>query len=144
MVEIDPANLNSLPKKRTALGHFKHEGAESLVNAKDGRVVIYMDDNQRFDYVYRFGSNGKVNLEDRTANLNLLDRGTLSVARFDEGALTWLPLVQGGGPLTEAKRFRRSGRGTGQDPFGCRCLGRQMDRPEDIEVNPRRVRSSSY
>ncbi len=45
------------PRSARPLGRFKHEGAGMIVN-KDGKVVAYMGDDERFDYLYRFVSAG--------------------------------------------------------------------------------------
>jgi secreted PhoX family phosphatase len=93
VVEIDPYNPQSAPKKRTALKRFAHEGASTALN-HDGPFAVYSSDDWVFEYVYRFVSERKVDPDNRGANRGLLDRGTLSVARFDaSGDLCWLPLV---------------------------------------------------
>ncbi|MER5886053.1 PhoX family protein [Streptomyces sp. NPDC001941] len=158
VVELDPYDPDSTPRKRTALGRFKHEAAQPRLTA-DGRPVVYMGDDERFDYFYKFVSSKRMKKGSSRAarehNLTLLDEGTLYVARLTgdspaaevdgtgklpsdgqfDGSGQWIPLATGdvshvpGMTAEEVYVFTR----LAADKVGAT----KMDRPEDVEPSPR-------
>jgi secreted PhoX family phosphatase len=128
IVEIDPANPEMTPIKHTALGRFKHENAAYGI-AADGRVVVYMGDDERGEFMYRWVSRDVYVPGEDTSTL--LVEGTLSVAVFeDDMSGRWVPLT----PAT-----------TGMDAAMISIFTRiaaskvgatTMDRPEWIAVHP--------
>ncbi|MGW0802692.1 PhoX family protein [Nonomuraea sp. NPDC002799] len=153
VVEIDPFDPDSTPIKRTALGRLKHEAATTTL-ARDGRLVVYMGDDSRFEYIYKFVSKNRYVPGFDRHNRDLLDEGTLYVAKFTgdspaieidgsgklpadglfDGSGEWIPLVSGdksyvdGMTAAEVLVYTR----TAADKVGAT----KMDRPEDMERNP--------
>jgi uncharacterized protein len=147
IVEIDPFDSTSTPKKRTALGRFKHENAAYAFTA-DKRVVVYMGDDQANDYIYKFVSTGKYVAGDINNNRNLLDSGTLYVANFKDGAASgdmmgtgeWVELTHGKNGLN-ASNATHSFVNQADVLVHARLAGdavgaTKMDRPEWVTVHP--------
>jgi secreted PhoX family phosphatase len=142
VVEIDPMDPTSTPIKRTALGRVKHENAEVVVNA-DGRVVVYMGDDEKGEHIYKFVSAKKFDAKNPKANRDLLDEGTLYVARFAavdgkaDGEGEWLELTHGKNGLTAEAGFKDQADVLVYTRLAATVVGATtMDRPEWIAVHP--------
>jgi uncharacterized protein len=95
MVEIDPFGQLGQPTKRTAMGRFDHENSDYLL-ASDNRIAFYMGDDGTPGCIYKFVPTRAVTPNNRAANADLLDTGTLFVARFNaDGTGEWRELTQG-------------------------------------------------
>ncbi|MCY1142449.1 PhoX family phosphatase [Actinoplanes sp. Pm04-4] len=154
IVEVDPLDPGALPRKHTAMGRFKHEGANVIV-AKSGHVAAYMGDDERFEYLYKFVSDKRYRPGDRKHNLTLLESGTLYVAQLTgdspaaeidgtgklpsdgafDGTGKWIKLVSGttsfvpGMTAVEVLTFTRFA--------GDKVGATKMDRPEDVQPSLR-------
>lgn len=137
IVEIDPTDPTSTPKKRTAMGRFKHENAAMTIN-HDGRAVVYMGDDERGEFIYKFVSRGTYNPDDRAANMRLLEDGNLYVAKFnDDGSGRWIELRHGVNGLTTANGFADHADVMVRARAAATFVGATtMDRPEWVACHP--------
>ncbi len=132
IVEIDPLDPTSTPKKRTALGRFKHENAE-VVLANNGQVVVYMGDDERGEFLYKFVSAGSYTVGGD--NTDLLEDGTLYVAKFHDNLRgEWLALTE---PATGMNNKAEICVMTRQAASAVGAT--TMDRPEWISANPNKI-----
>ena len=129
VVEIDPLDPASTPKKRTALGRFKHENAEVVI-AANGQVVVYMGDDERGEFLYKFVSDGTY--AEGGDNADLLESGRLFAATFaDGGRGKWVELEPAAtGMASQAEvciHTRQAASAVGATT---------MDRPEWVAAHP--------
>lgn len=134
VVEIDPMDASQTPVKRTALGRFKHENAE-LVVGQGGRAVVYMGDDERFDYIYKFVSDSNWRSM-RARGISPLDQGKLYVAKFnDDGTGNWIELTINN-PVLRAQ-FADQAEVLTYTRIAADAVGAtRMDRPEWIAAGP--------
>lgn len=161
VVEFDPYDPTSTPRKHTALGRFKHEAATVRLT-DDGRPVVYSGDDERFDYFYKFVGSKRMrhgtSRAVREHNLSLLDEGTLYVAKLTgdspateidgsgklpadgefDGSGEWIPLAT----ATAKGAVSHVAGMTAEEVFvftrlaGDKVGATKMDRPEDIQPSP--------
>ena len=139
VVEVDPFDKESKPRKHTWLGRLRHENAAVRVS-EGGKAVVYTGHDEEDQCIYKFVSSGTVDPEDREANMEILSDGMLYVADFANGR--WAALDFENNPI-----FRDNGFGSQADvlvraPEAAALaeeedgdpIGTPMDRCEDIEV----------
>ena len=145
VVEIDPFRPQSVPKKRTALGRFAHEGA-TLGPVKAGEPLVwYLGDDSRNEYIYKYVSNRPWNPSDDndglTAGDKYLNDGKLYVARFlPDGSGQWVELkfgINGITPNYAPYPFADQADVLVNARHAADAAGAtKMDRPEWAAVNP--------
>jgi secreted PhoX family phosphatase len=157
IVEIDPYDARSTPRKQSMLGRFKHEGANVII-ADSGHAVAYLGDDERGDYIYKFVSADTFDPRDtqaaRLRNLQLLTRGTLYVARLTgddavarnadgsvvvadgayDGTGAWVPLTSDTESFVPG--FSVADVLIDTRLAADRVAPTKMDRPEDVQPNP--------
>jgi uncharacterized protein len=99
VVELDPYSPDQIAQKRTALGRAAHEGAWFGPVVEGEPLAVYMGDDSRNEYIYKYVSNALWSAADATLGLaggdKYLDDGRLYVARFnDDGRGEWLLLAK--------------------------------------------------
>jgi len=99
ITEIDPYDAGAPVKKRSALGRFAHESAAFGKRVAGQPLAVYMGDDSRGEYIYKFvstatWSEADANATDRIATGDkYLDSGKLYVARFNaDGSGSWVEL----------------------------------------------------
>ncbi|SDH57157.1 hypothetical protein SAMN04489735_103324 [Aneurinibacillus thermoaerophilus] len=133
VVEVDPFDPNSTPKKHTALGRFSHENTAMTI-APGGQLVVYMGDDANDQYVYKYVSKGTYKQDAGKANTKLLEEGTLYVANFGKGK--WIAL-----DYEKNEALQKAFKSQADVLVNCREAAKvvgatPMDRPEDLEVHP--------
>lgn len=150
VVEFDPYDKAAAPRKRTALGRIAHEGAWLGKLTSGKKVSVYLGDDARREYFYKFVSSANWDPADAQSANRLaigdkyLDAGTLYVAKFNaDGTGQWLPLVFGQVPNRAASAndpeyvFANQADILVNTRLAADAVGATpMDRPEWTATNP--------
>ncbi|ROZ76992.1 PhoX family phosphatase [Ramlibacter sp. WS9] len=146
MVEIDPYDKNVAIRKRTALGRFAHESAAFGKPAAGKPLAVYMGDDSRGEYIYKFVSAANWDAADAspanriTTGDKYLDSGKLYVAKFNaDGTGQWIELNIANSAIAAhaAYDFADQGDVLVNARLAADAVGAtKMDRPEWCAVHP--------
>lgn len=146
IVEIDPYTRAATPKKRTALGRYAHESAAFGVPVAGQPLAVYMGDDSRNEYIYKFVSSALWSAADANPSDRLstgdkyLDNGKLYVAKFNaDGSGQWIELAMSNPAIASyaAYTFADLGDIMINTRLAADAVGAtRMDRPEWCSVNP--------
>jgi secreted PhoX family phosphatase len=146
VIEADPYNATQAIRKRTALGRFAHESASFGLRTAGKPLAVYMGDDSRGEYIYKFVSAAAWDASDAnpanriTTGDKYLDAGRLYVAKFDpDGGGQWLELTIASAAIAGYGGYRFADQADvlvnarlAADAVGAT----RMDRPEWCAVHP--------
>lgn len=146
VTEIDPYHPTSVIKKRTTLGRMAHEGAAFSKPVVGQPLAVYMGDDARAEYIYKFVSTALWSAADASATDRMaigdkyLDSGKLYAAKFNaDGTGTWVELSLSNPAVANYTSYRFADEGDlmihariAADAAGAT----KMDRPEWSYTNP--------
>jgi uncharacterized protein len=146
IVEMDPYDKNVAIRKRTALGRFAHESAAFSKRTAGKPLAVYMGDDSRGEYIYKFVSAASWDAADATPANRIttgdkyLDSGKLYVAKFNaDGTGAWIELSIGNSAIANYATYDFADQADvlvnarlAADAVGAT----KMDRPEWCAVHP--------
>lgn len=146
VVEFDPYEKTRNGRKRTALGRFAHEAAAFSAPVSGKPLAIYMGDDSRGEYIYKYVSAALWNAADASPVDRLatgdkyLDNGKLYVAKFNaDGSGQWIELTLSNTAIAGYATYSFADQADvvvnarlAADAVGAT----KMDRPEWGRVNP--------
>lgn len=147
IVEIDPYDKSKAARKRTGLGRFAHESAAFSLPVAGQPLAVYMGDDSRNEYIYKWvsaavWSAGDATPADRMATGDkYLDSGKLYVAKLNaDGSGQWIELSLANPAIAAyaAYKFADQGDIVVNARLAADAVGAtKMDRPEWCSVNPK-------
>jgi len=146
MVEVDPYDGAQPIRKRTALGRFAHEMGVFGLQVPGKPLAVYMGDDSRGEYIYKYVSNASWNPGDASASNRIgtgdkyIDNGKLYVAKFNaDGSGNWIELTIANPTIAGYASYRFADQADvlvnarlAADAVGAT----RMDRPEWSAVHP--------